>query len=184
MCYGNGGVRTLPAMPSAMVDVDDLRRKYDLLVELREGKRPGGRDVLRALATEFPGALRELDAMPLEALRTRRAAVDESPPPGWIAWIAAYHGLMRVTLALKRAVPARADLEGSRVTALAAAASGAWGEALDEAFVRAVQRPPRGRLGPLVFDALGARFGVAPEVIWQALFPTARVDRFEPLGGR
>ncbi len=177
-------MRSPPSIPAATVTAADLRRKYGLLVALREGALPGARDTLRALATEFPGALRELDALPLEALRARRAAVDEAPPPPWIAWIAAYHGLMRVTLALKRAVPARADLEVSRVTALAAAASGAWGETLDEAFVRAVQRPPRGRLGPLVFGALGARFDVAPAVIWQALFPTARVDRFEPHAGR
>jgi hypothetical protein len=184
MCYGNGGVRTLPAMPSATVDVDDLRRKYDLLIELREGKRPGGRDVLRALAKEFPGALRELDALPLDALRARRAATDEVPPPGWVPWIAAYHGLMRVTLALKRALPARGDVDSARVTALAAAASAPWGATLDEAFVRAVRRPPQGRLGPLVFALLGAHFGAAPHDIWQALYPTTRVDRFEPLGGR
>lgn len=177
-------MRSPPSIPAATVTPDDLRRKYDLLVALREGTRAGARDTLRALATEFPGALRELDALPLEALRARRAAVDASPPPAWVAWIGAYHGLMRVTLALKRAVPARADLEGARVTALAAAASRAWGGALDEAFVRAVQRPPRGRLGPLVFAVLGARFAEAPEVIWQALFPTARPDRFEPLAGR
>lgn len=177
-------MRSPSSIPAATVTATDLRRKYDLLIALREGTRPGSRETLRALATEFPGALRELDALPLNALRTRRAAVDEAPPPPWVAWIGAYHGLMRVTLALKRAVPARADLEVSRVTELAAAASGAWGETLDGAFVRAVQRPPQGRLGPLVFDALGARFGVTPAVIWQALFPTARADRFEPRDGR
>lgn len=172
------------SIPPATVTATDLRRKYDLLVALREGAQSGARETLRALAAEFPGALRELDALPLDALLSRRAALDESPPPPWVAWIAAYHGLMRVTLALKRAVPARGDMVGARVTAMAAVASGAWGATLDEAFVRAVQRPPRGRLGPLVFDALGARFGVAPEVIWQALFPTARADRFEPRAGR
>lgn len=177
-------MRSPPSIPAATVTAEDLRRKYDLLVALRENAPPGGREVLRALAAEFPGALRELDALPMEALRARRAGVDEAPPPRWVTWIAAYHGLMRVSLALKRAVPARAPLEDARVTALAAAASEAWGDDLDEAFVRAVQRPPRGRLGPLVFDALAARFGEDPAVIWQALFPSARVDRFEPHAGR
>lgn len=171
-------------MPDATVTASDLRRKYALLVELREGRRPGERDTLRALAAEFPGALRELDALSLDALQARRAAVDASPPPPWVTWFAAYHGLMRVTLALKRAMPARREMEDSQVAPLAAAASGAWGAALDEAFVRAVQRPPRGRLGPLVFEVLGARFGEPPAVIWQALFPTARADRFEPHAGR
>ena len=177
-------MRSLTSIPPATVSASDLRRKYDLLVELREGRQPGARDSLRALATEFPGALRELDALPLEALCARRAALDDAPPAPWIAWIAAYHGLMRVTLALKRIMPARRALDDAGVTALADAASAQWGARLDEAFVRAVQRPPRGRLGPLVFEVLAARFGEAPEVIWQALFPTARADRFEPLGGR
>ena len=88
-------MRSLTSIPSATVSASDLRRKYDLLVELREGTRPGARDALRT-----------------------------------------------------------------------------------------VQRPPRGRLGPLVFEVLGARFSEPPAVIWQALFPTARADRFEPLGGR
>lgn len=177
-------MRSPPSIPAATVTTDDLRRKYDLLVALREGTQPGARETLRALAAEFPGALRELDALPLEALRARRAAVDDAPAPPWVPWIAAYHGLMRVTLALKRALPARGALDDARVTALAAAAMGAWGDALDEAFVRAVHRPPRGRLGPLVFAALGERFGVDPAAIWQALFPTARADRFEPRAGR
>jgi hypothetical protein len=177
-------VRSLTSIPTATVSASDLRRKYDLLVELREGRRPGARDCLRALAAEFPGALRELDALPLEALCARRAALDDVPPAPWVAWIAGYHGLMRVTLGLKRVMPARRELEETRVTALANEASTQWGARLDEAFVRAVQRPPRGRLGPLVFEVLGARFGEPPAVIWQALFPTARADRFEPLGGR
>ena len=177
-------MRNLTSIPSATVSESDLRRKYDLLVELREGRRPGARDCLRALATEFPGALRELDALPLEALQARRAAVDDTPTAPWITWIAAYHGLMRVTLALKRIMPARREIEDARVMDLADAASAQWGARLDDAFVRAVQRPPRGRLGPLVFEVLGARFGEPPAVIWQALFPTARADRFEPLGGR
>ncbi|MFO0626996.1 MAG: hypothetical protein U0325_15400 [Polyangiales bacterium] len=177
-------MRTPPAMPDATVTVDDLRRKYALLLALREGAQPGARAVLRSLAEEFPGALRELDALPLDALRARHDALADAPLPPWVPWIAAYHGLMRLTLALKRALPKRSDPDDARVAALADAATARWGATLDVAFVRAVHHPPRGRLGPLAFARLGERFGVAHEEIWQALFPTARVDRFEPRGGR
>lgn len=171
-----------PDLPDVTVTADDLRRKYAVLLELREGRRPHDPAQLRALATEFPGALRELDALSLEALRARHDALTDATSPPWVQWMAAYHGLMRLTLALKRSLPSRTAPSPARVTGLAAAASARWGATLDEGFVRAVHRPPLGRLGPLVFDALGARFGEDPDALWQALFPTARRDRFRRRG--
>jgi hypothetical protein len=61
---------------------------------------------LRALATDFPGALRELDGMATEEITRRLAACeraaagDEGEP--WIAWVARYHELVRELLAARQ----------------------------------------------------------------------------------
>ena len=170
-----------PTLDDARVTREDLLRKYRALAALRDDPAPAPREVLRALAREFPGALRELDATPRELLDARAQHLEsvndlESAEP-WARWIAAYHGLMRVALAVKRRAASR-ELDPREVVALGAAARAPWGEALGEDFVRAVRRPPGGRVGAVVFDRLGAHFATAPDAIWQALFPTHRADRF------
>jgi hypothetical protein len=104
------------------------------------------RDAMRALATEFPGALRELDrlgAVEIErrvtVLSTARAGDDDEP---WMAWIVAYHDLMRQVLTDKRA------------------GTGA--------------RAPEGRASLGALRALAARFGLPVEEIGAALFPPRR----------
>jgi hypothetical protein len=154
---------------------DDVRaalaRKYAALVELRRRRDAGGDaaggGTLRALAAEFPGCLRELDTLGLAELERRAAAcaaVDVGEP--WMAWIAGYHALMRGALAARAA-------SGDAGT-LAAAASAAAGLPVDDAFVHAVLAPPHGRMGVVIFRALGARFGVPAATIAAALFPVRR----------
>ena len=69
-------------MTTSLVDV---ARKYRVMVHLRERHAREGfvahRSELRALAEEFPSALREIDALPMHALverarRTEAAARD------------------------------------------------------------------------------------------------------------
>lgn len=171
-----------PKLPDARVSREDLLRKYRALRALREAEGVAPREVLRALAGEFPGALREVDALPMHELAAREAclagegSLDDAP--AWARWLAGYHGLMRVALALKRRLSAR--YHDDAALAALGRATDAWGDALGVEFVRAVRAPPRGRLGVVVFARLGARFEVAPEAIWQALFPSARADRFAP----
>src|SRR5437764_2833212 len=96
--------------------LNELVDKYRALVELRhrlpkaaERERrpsdPGERRGLRELAHAFPGALRELERLPTAELESRLAAVVAAqagaPPEPWMAWIHAYHALMRVALALR-----------------------------------------------------------------------------------
>lgn len=181
-------MRALPKLPHAEVSAADLQRKYAQILALRRASEPASRDVLRALAREFPGALRELDALPLDEVTGRVEAlagvVDLHEGPAWARWLAAYHGLMRLTLALKLALSARGAQALADAQSFADAADARWGHALGVDFVRAVHAPPRGRLGVVVFAALGARFGEDPAHIWQTLFPTARRDRFAPAAGR
>jgi hypothetical protein len=86
-----------------------LARKYGALAELRarrdEGGAPATRGELRSLAAEFPGCLRELDTLGADelahrAVATAAAAAGAVREP-WMAWIAAYHALMRDALAAR-----------------------------------------------------------------------------------
>lgn len=177
----------LSVVPSlSLAHLESLEEKYFLITALRTARATRGelasRDTLRGLATRFPGALRELDTLPDAVLHARlsslRQAVLTGSVPYWAPWIADYHTLMRATLALKSRLrrgrtldPALASLEAQKLCAQT-------GFSLDERYVFAVARPPRGRLGVLVFDTLSARYGVAPETLWQELFPTRRASRF------
>ena len=132
------------------VGVAALARKYAALVRLRARRDQGGaaatRDELRALAAEFPGALRELDTLGPAELARRAAACAAAAAGGprepWMAWIAAYHDLVAETLA------ARAR--------------------------RRAQAEPGGRINVAVLRALSARFEVPADEIARALFPVRR----------
>jgi hypothetical protein len=159
-----------------------LARKYAALVELRRRRDAGGDAAggggLRALATDFPGCLRELDTLGLAELERRAraatAAVAGDPPEPWMDWIAAYHALLRGALAIRD--PARAPPPRDDVAALLAVARAAAGGAalIDASFVADVLAPPGGRVGVVVLRALAAHFGVPATTISATLFPARR----------
>ncbi|MBK6535908.1 MAG: hypothetical protein IPF99_42160 [Deltaproteobacteria bacterium] len=163
--------------------VPALARKYRSLHSLRVAHQHDGaapdRARLRALATEFPGALRELDALPTEEILARVGALEAvgrgAVVEPWMTAMAGYHALMRAALGIKRAggdpTAVRAEVDALR---------SATGITLDELDLAAIARPPRGRLGVFVFGRLGATLGRPPEELWQAMFPTSRADRFAP----
>jgi hypothetical protein len=168
------------------VELTRLGAKYRALAELRRAGAPDESDAdrarLRAVAAEFPGALRELDTLPTDELDARAAALDVAAAGGavapWMLWLHAYHALMRAALRVKRAsagvgvnrprgMPARGGLSEQALAELAAEA----GLPLDERFVADVLAPPHGRLNVVVFARLGALFGERPRAIWDTLFP-------------
>jgi hypothetical protein len=148
--------------------LDAIARKYRALVALR-GRRDGGgapatRDELRALATEFPGCLRELDTLGPGELGRRAAAAAAAAAGGtrepWMEWIVGYHALMSEALAVR--------------------AQGAAGAAADrDALAAAALAPPEGRLNVMVLRELGARFGVAAATIAETLFPLRRPSPYQ-----
>jgi len=77
------------------------------MLELRAANAGNeSRAALRALATEFPGALRELDGMATDEIARRldaceRAAASEDAGEPWMEWVARYHELVRESLAMK-----------------------------------------------------------------------------------
>ncbi|HYO95545.1 MAG TPA: hypothetical protein VER33_13580 [Polyangiaceae bacterium] len=155
-----------------------LGRKYRTLTEWR--RRSGGvaSAELRALAGEFPGALRELDALPLEVLDERLAAVAraESGEQGeaWIEGIVAYHRRMRVALAVKRRLGAVRCLEPALARAIAEQVAAELNEHCAPTFVEGVAKPPGGRLNHVVFRYLESELGKPRAELEQLLFPKLR----------
>jgi hypothetical protein len=148
--------------------LDAIARKYRALVALRARRDGGGapatRDELRALATEFPGCLRELDTLGPGELGRRAAAAAAAAVGGarepWMDWIVGYHALMSEALAVR--------------------AQGATGGAADgDALAAAALAPPEGRLNIMVLRELGARFGVAAATIAETLFPLRRPSPYQ-----
>lgn len=172
-------------MPPSPADLLRLARKYRTLGELRRERARGAavpeRAVFRALADEFPGCLKELDTLLLSEIDARAealaAAAEGGPVLDWMAWLAGYHALLRAALRIRiRSIKSRA-VDDARARVLAEDAAACSGAAIDEAFVRAVLRPPGGRINPVVFARLAHLHGAEAAAIKRALFPRARDER-------
>jgi hypothetical protein len=151
-----------------------MAEKYARLLALRRAVGVGGRPdaaaraELRAVARQWPGALRELDSLATDELERRAAAcraadvadfanfagaadpADPADPAEWIGWMARYHELMRAALAIRRGEPT---------------------DAVDAAFVAAVARPQHGRLNVVVFAQLAVEVRRPAAELWNRLFP-------------
>lgn len=110
------GVGVPPEVLDALID------KYRRMREMRAAHARGGDDEaparMRALAADFPGALREIDRLPMATIEARLDALDAARAggavPGWAPPLAAFHGWMRALLRLKRVVRRDRDLEVAR----------------------------------------------------------------------
>jgi hypothetical protein len=190
---GNGpdGPDRPDGWPVKAADRAALLRKYRVLAKWRrardaradrQGQLPSHLDraALRALSSEFPGALRELDVLGLpEILRRikclmRPADRRAEEKDAWIAWIAAYHGMMRAALIAKRTSGRARRLAADAMPAIVRATTMAAGVPIDDGFLLAVARPRGGRLAVVVLDALSARFNVPATLISTTLFPIRR----------
>lgn len=148
-----------------------LARKYRLLQALRiDHERTGRiaeREVLRALAGEFPGALRELDRMPLDEIE-RRAEVLElaasgGPVEPWMQWLVAYHALLRAALFVKAEVARGIAIEEE----LAGRASAYADIDVDADLLRTMAKAPR--VSRAALDEVARRFGQTREDVEKVL---------------
>jgi hypothetical protein len=133
---------------------------------------------MAALAARFPGALRELDRLPMSEidarLRMLSAALESGAPlPEWASWQIALHGSLRAALRIRRL--ARGG--GSPAEALARVRAGYTAASdepplacLDAAFVAGVVTPPDGRLTNWAIERVAAGGGVAPSAVEAAVF--------------
>lgn len=160
----------------------DLASKYETLSELRRARTRGepipARSTFKSLADRFPGALQELDVLPLELIEARAEALRASAASGsiepWMAWMIAYHALLRAALRVRLRSLKQREITDERAEELAADASRHAGIGVDEGFVRATLRPPAGRLANVVYMRLEATFSLPASVIRAALFPRHR----------
>lgn len=160
-----------------------LARKYRALAALREaharGEPTADRATLRALAGEFPGALRELDRLPLEVIRARAAALEAAARGGvvepWMAWLDAWHRILVAALAVRAGHDRGAAVDDARAEAIALDASARAGIEVDARFVRAAIAPPGGRVVVAARAEIEARFGAdAARWVARELAPALR----------
>jgi len=148
----------------------DLRAKYEEMRALRALSTSGAPHDPRArmvrLAARWPGALREIDALPRAQIDERIAVLARVQdgtlePPRWVHAMHRFHALARGVLLVKRTLGAGEQPDG-----------GVWpGEAAEwEADVARIARPPRGRLMDLVYERLGRELDVPPKEAKRLVF--------------
>jgi len=156
------------------VEVDDgagLLAKYREIRRMRlavgeDDARRGQR--MRALAARFPGALRELDRLPMAVIEARIATLEAGERPAWAAALAEYHALLRSALRVRRRFGRDAGVEEVRRWLEGAGrpkAAEPLYAALDAEAVEAVLRPPNGRLSRWVLTRVAERRGLSVEEI-------------------
>ncbi len=171
--------------------VRELREKYLEMRAMRvahangEGGDPRRR--MRALAARFPGALREIDELPLEVIEARIEELDAAlagrrEAPRWAVLLERYHAWMRAVLAIRRAAGAERD-HARALAWIEGAPEEEGGPRREElrAALDAILRPPEGRLNRWIFERLGRDAGLDPAQAEAALFPAGghrgRTDR-------
>lgn len=171
-------------------DLRALRDKYERMLQLRllhdrarsepDFVEPDPRRALAELARVFPGALREIDELPIEVIRARIEALvaaesDASRVAPWMTVIARFHALARGALAMKRWLAGRAltpeltmQLEAV-ITAMPVHEALEWRDDL-----AAVAKPPRGRVMDLVYAKLARELGIEVSAARDAVMPPRR----------
>jgi hypothetical protein len=150
----------------------DLRSKYVEMRDLRSSPVADPRPRLAALASRFPGALREIDDLPLSEIDRRIDALSlaETKPneaKDWMHAMVRFHALARGVLFAKRSLAE--EPEGGAVWPDEARV---WTDDLAR-----VARPPRGRVMDLVYERLGGELGMPPHVAKELVFGRSRRAR-------
>jgi hypothetical protein len=147
--------------------LSELRSKYEEMLALRRLKEPADpRPRLAALASRFPGALREIDDLPLHEIERRIAALaaaerEPASAPPWMHAMTRFHALARGVLFVKArgAHPGDDWPEEARL----------WRDDLAR-----IARPPRGRLMDLVYERLARELGTTPAAAKRLVFGERR----------
>ena len=156
-------------------ELQALLDKYLELQRLRQTLSPDvepPREDLRALASRFPGALRELDQLPPAELQGRIDALGEAlgggPVQTWMRALHGYHAWMRLALGLRLAC-ARERTE-ARAREWLEGLDGSLGHPLPPGpltpeLLQAILSPPGGRLCPLILAQVAAELGCEPGLV-------------------
>lgn len=175
--------------------LEQLRAKYGEMLSMRLAHESGSEDEADArermaeLASRFPGALREIDDLELDAIRARIAHLDrvlrddaagDEPVEPWMEAVVLFHGLARGALWAKRWLAGRKSVDPSTASAYETAASrvGVGVEALawsDD--LAAIAAPPRGRVMDLVFARVARILGTTEKEARLLVFGRPRNQR-------
>lgn len=146
---------------------DKYRRLFALRVEHERTGKVADRNVLRALAAEFPGALRELDRLPLDEIERRAEALtlaaSGGPVEPWMRWCIAYHALLRAALFVKAEVAKGIAIDEE----LAGQASAYADIDVDADLLRTMAKAPR--VSRAALDEVARRFGQTREEVERVL---------------
>ncbi len=174
-------------------DLTELAGKYAVMLRLRRTGEGDPRAEMAQLATEFPGALRELDDFPLDVLEARRAALasladgareHQGAPEPWMVACITFHRLARGALSAKRWLAhevdrkrmpdeaTRADFVEAATTLPFASDALAWEDDL-----ASLARPPRGRISEVVFERVGKVMGISAQEARWLVFGLNRRER-------
>jgi hypothetical protein len=149
-----------------------LREKYAEMRAMRVAD-DGDPARMRALAERFPGALREIDELPMETIEARIDAIDralagDAEAPSWTRYLAEYHAWMRAALRVRRAAGKTRDREQARS---AIRGQDDPSEAELESALDDLLRPPAGRLSRWVLARIALREGKTAQEIEDDAFP-------------
>jgi hypothetical protein len=170
-------------------DLAELRTKYEEMLRLRLENEATGTDPRRAmaaLAARFPGALREIDDLPLDAIRARlsdlASAERDGAPAPWMEATHLFHAFTRGALCAKRWLAGRkpADLDAGAQRAFEEAAlTFCWTEeALGwKEHLARLADPPRGRLTELVYIRIAEAMRVSETEARLLVFGLNRRER-------
>ncbi len=169
-------------------DLAELRSKYEEMLRLRLAADAGAsgdpRRAMAALASQFPGALREIDDLPLDAIRERaselRAAEDGGKIAPWMTATHLFHTLTRGALCAKRWLAGRKSIDAAMLEAFDREADAlcwtddarAWRNDLVT-----LASPPRGRVTELVYARVGALLDMSSENVRLLIFGRSRRER-------
>ena len=156
------------ALQKLVVKYNNMRRLRILALEAPHAD-PG--EEMALLAAEFPGALREIDELPLEEIDARiasltRACGDLAAVEPWMRAVMSFHDLTRGALAAKKWLSGRktvtsADRDELEKLARATSDGDAILTWLDD--LAAIAQPPRGKITDLVFRRLALSLAVSEE---------------------
>ncbi|CAN5805714.1 hypothetical protein BH09MYX1_BH09MYX1_49230 [soil metagenome] len=143
-----------------------LLAKYEAIRALRaEASATSPVARLQALSTQFPGALRELDTLPIAEIERRIellhvTAASSDAPPSWIAGMHFFHVELGALLRAKRWLGKHPHVDAILRSAFIAAHAHddemlRWESRLDD-----VAKPPRGRLSELALSEASTRAAI------------------------
>jgi len=155
------GVKHFAALRSKYEEMRALR----LMNAARVAHDPKPR--MAALAEKFPGALREIDELPLDEIESRidalaRAEREPASAARWMHAMDRFHALARGALAVKKSLARNETIAWTDDART-------WQED-----VARIARPPRGRLMDLVYERLARELATTPRAAKRMIFTSSR----------